>query len=96
MNQHSREEIVAEFISLIQPYIHASGDHVITERSDLIADLNVNSARLVDIILETEDRFKIRIDDAAADRLHTVGDAADLIVATTAPGTAAPGVARAG
>jgi acyl carrier protein len=83
MNLRLREEIVADWICLIQPYIRAKGDQPVTEESDLIDDLNVNSARLVDIILETEDRFGIRIDDAAADRLHTVRDAIDVIIERT-------------
>ena len=79
-----REETVADFISLIRPYIRSNDGKPVTEESHLIADLNVNSARLVDIILETEDHFKIRIDDAAADRMNTVGDAVDLILEKTA------------
>jgi acyl carrier protein len=86
MKERSREDVAMEFIALIRAYIRANGDQPITERSHLIADLNVNSARLVDIILETEDHFGIRIDDAAADRLHRVGDSVDVIIEKMAAG----------
>jgi acyl carrier protein len=48
--------------------------------SQLIHDLKVNSARLVDLILELEDRFGIDVSDDEADRLQTLGDAVNLIV----------------
>ncbi len=44
-----------------------------------IEDLGVNSARLVDIILDIEDEFQIEIDDQSADKIHTIGDAVALI-----------------
>ena len=46
-------------------------------------DLEVNSARLVDIVLEIEDTFDIEVSDDDADQVNTVGDAVKLIVAAT-------------
>jgi acyl carrier protein len=80
MNTESREAVMSEFIRVINPYISSGNGAPIGERSSLLNDLNVNSARLVDIILETEDQFHIQIDDQAADRLRTIGDAVDLIL----------------
>jgi len=77
------EEVKDKFVHLIQPFVRDSNLAEITEETRLIEDLKVNSARLVDIILETEDAFGITIDDAAADGLRTVGDAINLIVAKT-------------
>jgi len=45
----------------------------------ILEDLNVNSARLVDIILAFEDNFDIQVDDDAADQVITIGDAVKLI-----------------
>ena len=39
----------------------------------------MNSARLVDIVLAFEDEFDIAIDDEAADRVRTLGDAVTVI-----------------
>lgn len=45
----------------------------------ILEDLGVNSARLVDIILAFEDEFGIMVDDEAADKVRTLGDAVTLI-----------------
>jgi acyl carrier protein len=45
----------------------------------IIEDLNVNSARLVDIIIQAEDMFDIEIDDGEADQIMTVGDAVSIV-----------------
>jgi acyl carrier protein len=76
----NREEIRSEFIALLAPFVNLRSDQPITESASLVDDLNLNSARFVDIILEAEERFNISIDDAAADRMRTVGDAIDVIV----------------
>ena len=45
----------------------------------IIQDLKVNSARLVDIIINAEDVFDIEIDDDDADGIKTVGDAVKVV-----------------
>ena len=75
------EEVKDKFVHLIQPFIREANVAEITEETRLIEDLKVNSARLVDIILETEDTFGISIDDMEADGLRTVGDEINLIAA---------------
>ena len=75
-----REQVQASFIDTIQPFISRPAGVQINAKTDLVSDLQVNSARMVDILLETEDKFGISINDASADRLRTVGDAVDLIL----------------
>ncbi|MFB3117140.1 MAG: phosphopantetheine-binding protein [Myxococcota bacterium] len=41
----------------------------------------MNSARLVDVVLEFEDAFDIEIDDDDVDKVETVGNAVELIEA---------------
>jgi acyl carrier protein len=79
-----RNEVRFKFIALLDPFVRRQAPLQIDEGTHLIDDLNVNSARLVDIILETEERFNIAIDDESADRLHTVGDAINLIMEKSA------------
>jgi len=82
---NTRNEITTTFINLIQPFVReATAAGNITDDTRLIEDLKVNSARLVDIILETEDRFGIAIDDYSADGMRTVGDAVNVIMSKTA------------
>lgn len=51
----------------------------VTPETGIIEDLKVNSARLVDIIIEAEDAFDIEIDDDDADQIRTVGDAVAIV-----------------
>jgi acyl carrier protein len=43
-------------------------------------DLKVNSARLVDVVLEMEERFGIQVKDEDAEKVRTVGDAVSLVL----------------
>jgi len=49
--------------------------------TSILKDLKVNSARLVDVVLELEDSFGITVSDDQADKVRTVGDAVKLIMA---------------
>ena len=51
----------------------------VNEDTNILEDLKVNSARLVDIILNFEDEFDIEVEDEDADSVNTVGDAVALI-----------------
>jgi acyl carrier protein len=51
----------------------------VTESTNILEDLKVNSARLVDVILDLEDEFDIEVEDEDADAVNTVGDAIALI-----------------
>jgi acyl carrier protein len=44
----------------------------LTEETDFIKDLKINSAHLVDIILDVEDEFDIEIEDEAMEKMLTV------------------------
>jgi acyl carrier protein len=51
----------------------------IGEDSHFINELNINSANLVDIVLDVEDAFGIRLENEDMDKMQTVGDALNLI-----------------
>ncbi len=53
----------------------------IRPETHILNDLKVNSARLVDIVLDFEDTFDVEISDDDADRIATVGDAVSLVKA---------------
>jgi acyl carrier protein len=75
----NRDQVRVLFFDLIKPYIRTGDPSAVTEESLLVDDLKVNSARFVDIILETEDRFKIDVGDQDMQRFERVGDAIDFI-----------------
>ncbi len=76
----TREEIFEKVIEIVKPYVknHEALDGV-DEDTNILQDLKVNSARLVDIILNFEDAFDIEVEDEDADSVNTVGDAVGLI-----------------
>lgn len=85
-----RNKIRSEFITMIRPFVRNLQLDQINDDTLLVDDLNVNSARLVDIMLEMEDRFAILIADEEASALTTVGGAIDLIVVKKTAGCLKP------
>ena len=80
----SRDEVRNAFFDLLKPYVCIQDPIRMTESSFLAEDLGVNSTRFVDLLLDTEDKFKIRVEDEDVDRFRRVGDAIDLISERTA------------
>ena len=81
----ARDETFAKVMEIIGRY--AKNKDAIdgaTEETNILEDLKVNSARLVDVILDFEDEFDIEVDDEDADAVNTVGDAVTLIEAKLA------------
>ena len=65
---------------IIRPYLPEDIDPgTISPESHLVADLNINSAHLVDIVLDVEDRFDIRLEDADMQEMATVAEALRVI-----------------
>ena len=77
------QEVFNKIVEILTPF--AKNEEAlsnVTMETSIQEDLEVNSARLVDIVLEIEDGFDIEISDDDADRVTTVGDAVNLIAAT--------------
>lgn len=75
-----REKIKEDLLSIISPYIDEKEiTSEISEKSDLINDLKINSAHLVDIVLDIEEKFDIMIEDDLIGKMDTVGDSLDII-----------------
>lgn len=47
--------------------------------SNFISELNINSANLVDIVLDVEDAYAIKLENEDMDQMHTVADALNII-----------------
>lgn len=79
------EEIKEKIIGILRGYVQdAALLEKATSETHILKDLKVNSARIVDIIIKCEDRFKISIDDDEADRIATIGNVVLLIQQKTA------------
>ena len=79
----NRDYVRQTFIELIRPYVRIEDSNSISDSSSLVHDLKVNSTKFVDIILEAEDKFKIRVADDDMERFERVGDAIDFICEKT-------------
>jgi len=80
-----RSEIRDKIVEIIGTYAKDK-DAVanVTDETNILEDLKVNSARLVDVILDFEDAFDIEVEDEDADSVNTVGDAVNLVAAKVA------------
>ena len=78
------DDVMTRVIKIIKPF--AKNQEALAEatgQTRILEDLKVNSARLVDIILEMENEFGIELGDDDADKVRTVGDAVNVITAKT-------------
>ena len=76
----TRDEIFAKVIEIVRPFVkNEEALATVGDDTDILQDLKVNSARLVDVILNFEDEFDIEVEDEDADAVNTVGDAVALI-----------------
>lgn len=65
---------------IIKPYTTNNEAHNnLNEETDFINDLNINSANLVDIILDIEEAFDIVIDDTDMERMLNVKASIEII-----------------
>ncbi len=78
----TRDEVFAKVVEIIAPFAKdKEALDGVSEETNILQDLKVNSARLVDVILEFEDAFDIEVEDEDADAVNTIGDAVELIMA---------------
>ena len=57
----------------------------ITEATRFKEDLEADSLDLVELVMELEDRYGIRITEEQAERIKTIGQAVDFVVGHTSP-----------
>jgi acyl carrier protein len=50
-----------------------------TVQTTFLKDLRVNSARLIDIVIQIQDKFGIELSDDEADKVRSIGDAVKVV-----------------
>jgi len=76
----NKEELIAKLKLIIKPYTaNTEAYDNLTEDTDFINDLSINSANLVDIVLDIEESFDIIIDNADMERMLNVKAAVEII-----------------
>lgn len=77
MNQEERYQILRDIVKIYLPE-DVTADDIVPE-SNFVSELNINSANLVDIVLDVEDKFDIRLENEDMDQMQTVNDALVII-----------------
>jgi len=76
----TKEEIIKKLTTIVKPYIqNEEAFKNISEDTDFMSDLEINSANLVDIVLDVEDEFKIIIDNESMDKMLTIKSVVEII-----------------
>jgi acyl carrier protein len=76
----NREETIEKLKGIVKPYIqNQEAFDNLTESTDFIKDLQINSANLVDVILDIEEEFDIVIDNESMERMVDVKSAIGII-----------------
>jgi acyl carrier protein len=76
----TKEELIIKLKAIVKPYIQdEEAFKNLTEETDFINDLKINSANLVDVILDVEDEFNIEIDNDSMEKMLSVKAAIQII-----------------
>ncbi|MEO1010042.1 MAG: phosphopantetheine-binding protein [Bacteroidota bacterium] len=77
MTETERYQKLQEIVEIYLPEDVSVKD--ISRNSHFTNELNINSAHLVDIILDVEDAFDIQLENEDMEQMETVGDALNII-----------------
>ncbi|MET1056241.1 MAG: phosphopantetheine-binding protein [Pedobacter sp.] len=76
----NKNEFITELKAIVTPYAQdPEALNNITEDTDFIKDLKINSANLVDVVLDVEEKYNIEIDNDSMSRMLTVKAAIEII-----------------
>ena len=76
----NRKELITSLQKIVKPYVqNQEAFKNLSEETDFINDLKINSANLVDVILDVEDEFDIEIDNESMEKMLSVKAAIDII-----------------
>lgn len=80
----THEEAFEKIIKILTPHVkNQAALDTASDDTDILDDLKVNSARLVDVLLAFEDEFDIEIPDEDVDSVNTIGDCVRLVLEKT-------------
>lgn len=76
----TESQVLEQVVKILTPYVKDQEALAnVSMETNILEDLKVNSARLVDVVLAFEDQFDIEIADEDVDSVNTVGDCVALI-----------------
>lgn len=75
-----KDEAIQKLKEIVKPYVkNEEALNNISEDTDFINDLNINSANLVDVVLDVEEVFDIEIDADSMEKMRDVKSALAVI-----------------
>ena len=75
-----QQKTIEQLNEIIKPYVQdEKALESLTENTDFINDLKINSANLVDVILDIEEKYNIVIDNESMERMVNVKEAIEII-----------------
>ena len=81
----NKEELLSKLKVIVKPYTNnPAALETLDENTDFINDLKINSANLVDIILDIEEAFDVVIDNTEMERMLNVKAAIEIVEAKLA------------
>ena len=76
----TKEELIIKLKVIVKPYVqNEQAFKNLSEETDFIKDLKINSANLVDVVLDVEDEFDIEIDNDSMEKMLSVKAAIEII-----------------
>lgn len=77
---NSNQEIINKLKAILKPYVNRQEAlETIDLKTEFIKDLEINSANLVDVILDVEDEFDIRIENDEMEKMLSVEASLEII-----------------
>lgn len=86
----SQEEIISNLAEIIEEVTGIEASEVTVEKS-FVDDLDIDSLSMVEIAVQTEDKYGIKIPDEDLTSLNTVGDVVAYVQKLEAEGASAEG-----
>tara|TARA_E500000318_G_scaffold79027_1_gene73993 strand:- start:754 stop:1005 length:252 start_codon:yes stop_codon:yes gene_type:complete len=75
-----KEQLIAKLKPIIEPYVQdEEAFKNLSEDTDFVKDLQINSANLVDVILDIEDEFDIRLENEDMEQMLDVKSAMNIV-----------------
>jgi acyl carrier protein len=75
------KKVLEDVLGILKPFVKSPELLAAASMETSIQqDLKINSARMVDVVLELEDHFDITVADDEAEKVRKVGDAVKLVL----------------
>ncbi len=80
----TREQVLERTTEVLKK--HAKGEVQLSEKTEIVADLGIDSLGVMEALAEVEDALEVTFDDEQLQGISTLGDLVDLIARLVAPG----------